>query len=86
MTNHFYFHFKPFGDQPDNAQRTHEKGLGKRCSIFDPVDKLKRDLEDAIEYCSKDSVLLRMKEASERIQKDAGLDRVCEEILKLLKK
>ena len=70
----------------DNAQRIHEKGLGKRCGIFDPVDKLKRDLEDAIEYCSKDSVLLRMKEASERIQKDAGLDRVCEEILKLLKK
>ena len=44
-------------------------GLGKRCSIFDPVDKLKRDLEDAIEYCSRDSVVLRMKAASERIQK-----------------
>ena len=45
-----------------------DRGLGKRCSVFDPVDKLKRDLEDAIEYCSKDSVVLKMKKASERIQ------------------
>ena len=62
----FSFHFKL---QPDNAQRMDDVGLGKRCSIFDPVDKLKRDLEDAIEYCSRDSVVLRMKAASERIQK-----------------
>ena len=62
----FSFHLKL---QPDNAQRMDDVGLGKRCSIFDPVDKLKRDLEDAIEYCSRDSVVLRMKAASERIQK-----------------
>ena len=75
-----------FGDQPDNAQRMEDKGLGKRLSIFDPPDKLKQDLIDAIDYCSRESVVLKMKKASERIQKDTGLDRVCEELFKFVNK
>jgi len=71
-----------FGDQPDNAQRVHEMGYGRRLSIFDEKEKLKRDLLEAIEFCSSEPVVRRMKSASERIQKDTGLDRVCEELLK----
>ena len=75
-----------FGDQSDNAQRIHERGLGRRVCIFDEPDKLKRDLEEAIEYCSSEPVILKMKKISERIQKDSGLDRVCEELAKYCEK
>lgn len=75
-----------FGDQLDNAQRIHEKGLGRRVCIFDEEEKLKQDLEAAIEYCGRDEVVQKMKKISERIQKDSGLDRVCEELAKFCEK
>ena len=71
-----------FGDQPDNAQRVHDMGYGRRLSIFDEKEKLKRDLIEAIEFCSSEAVVQKMKRVSERIQKDTGVDRVCEELLK----
>lgn len=72
----------PNPDQSDNAQRIHERGLGRRVCIFDDEEKLKRDLEDAIEYCSRESVVQKMKTISARIQKDSGLQRVCDELAK----
>ena len=62
-----------------------DKGLGKRCNVFVEKEILKRDLEDAIEYCSRESVVLKMRKSAERIQNDSGLDRVCEELLKFCK-
>ena len=75
-----------FGDQPDNAQRVHDLGYGRRLSIFDEKAKLKQDLVEAIEFCSSEPVVQKLKRASERIQKDSGAARVCEELVKLCKK
>ena len=61
-------------------------GYGRRLSIFDEKEKLKQDLVEAIEFCSSEAVVQKLKKASERIQKDSGVDRVCEELLKLCKK
>ena len=61
-------------------------GYGRRLSIFDEKEKLKADLVEAIEFCSSEAVVQRLKRASERIQKDSGVTRVCEEIVKLFKK
>lgn len=72
-----------FGDQPDNAQRVHDMGYGRRLSIFDEKEKLKADLIKAIEFCSSPEVVQKLKHASERIQKDSGVARVCEELVKL---
>lgn len=74
-----------FGDQPDNAQRVQDMGYGRRLSIFDEKEKLKADLVDAIAFCSSEPVVQKLKRASERIQKDSGVARVCEELLKLSK-
>ena len=75
-----------FDDQPDNAQRVHDLGYGRRLSIFDEKAKLKQDLIEAIEFCSSEPVVQKLKRASERIQKDTGLDGVCNELLKYAKK
>ena len=75
-----------FADQPDNAQRVQDLGYGRRLSIFDEKAKLKQDLVEAIEFCSSVPVVRKLKRASERIQRDNGVARVCEEILKLCKK
>ena len=75
-----------FGDQPDNAQRVHDLGYGRRLSIFDEKAKLKQDLIEAIEFCGSEPVVQKLKRASERIQKDTGLDGVCNELLKYAKK
>ena len=61
-------------------------GYGRRLSIFDEKEKLKRDLVEAIEFCHSEPVVKKLKEASERIKKDSGVTRVCEELLKLCKK
>ena len=72
--------FQP--DQSDNAQRIHERGLGRRVSIFDDEEKLKRDLEEAIEFCSSEPVVQKMQKISQRIQADSGLSRICDELAK----
>ena len=61
-------------------------GYGRRLSIFDEKAKLKADLIEAIEFCSSEAVVQKLKQASERIQKDSGVARVCEELVKLSKK
>ena len=61
-------------------------GYGRRLSIFDEKAKLKADLIEAIEFCSSEAVVQKLKSASERIQQDTGLDRVCEELFKYAKK
>ena len=69
-----------------SAQRIEDKKLGKRCNIFDSPDKLKSDIVNAIDYCSKESVKERMRVASERIQNNSGLDDVCSELLRYVVK
>ena len=67
-----------FGDQPDNAQRIHEKGFGIRLDayqfteneLFESIDKLLND----------DQVQKRVKAAAERINKSNSKELVCKRI------
>ena len=62
-----------FGDQPDNAQRIHDKGLGIR---LDPYRCSKQELLEAIEKLLNDKELNdKMKNISKRIQTTKSIDK-----------
>ena len=88
VTESFYFG-KPmivmpfFGDQPDNAQRIHEKGFGVR---IDPYRCSKQELLESIEKLLKDKELHeKMKNISKRIQSEKSIEKFPKLVEQLVK-
>ena len=65
-----------FADQPDNAQRVHEKGFGIR---LDPFNCSKEELLDAIEKIANDNELhKKMKLIAERSERESKSNKIVE--------
>ena len=72
-----------FGDQPDNAQRIHEKGFGIR---LDPYRCSKQELLESIEKLLNDKELQeKMKNISQRIQLAKSIDKFPKLVEQLVK-
>ena len=72
-----------FGDQYDNAQRIHEKGLGIR---MDPYECDKKELISAVEKLVNDRELAeRMKLISQRVQAAKNNERAADLIESIVK-
>ena len=73
-----------YKQQPDNATRVEELGVGKRLNLF-TCDR--QQLVDAIDFLLFDpTVRKRIKEIGDRIQKDNGWEEVTKQLLPFLNK
>ena len=67
-----------YGDQLDNACRLETFKLGKR---LDLADLTEQRLQSAIEFVLNDEMIRKnMKELSESVQADDGMERLCDQI------
>ena len=73
-----------FGDQPDNAQRVHEKGFGIK---INPFTCSKEQLLDAIEQLLNDKVLNeKLKLIAERSEREAKANKIVEIVEQVVSK